>query len=265
MKKMKKCTKCGHEIETTETICNNCGHKFLNKKIKDAKKGKSVIGRYSFITGIISILFSLTELGVVFAIIGICLGVYVMFSKKELYYKTAIAGVLLSMFSIAVFSNYTTKNNDYEKDSNTNSSISKETEINNSTEKPTKKPKTDKQNKKEYIKSCMTYNYKDVLRKPDKYIGNRIREKVKISSVHEKGLLNDTKYYFANSKDEYDSWYGDEYVIFDNRSKQSPKLLEDDIIEVYGEIAEPEETVSLIVNSSEVFAIDMKYVKLISE
>lgn len=130
--------------------------------------------------------------------------------------------------------------------------------------KPTKKPKTKKEIKGDYIKSCKEYSYKKVLRNPDKYIGKKIKVKVKISSVHEKGLLTPTKYYFANSKGDY-GWYGDQYGIFDKRNAEKPKLLEDDIIEVYGEIAEPEETSSLIVNSQELFCIDMKYVKIISE
>lgn len=126
---------------------------------------------------------------------------------------------------------------------------------------PTVKPKSDRQ---DYIESCKEYKYKDVLRNPKKYIGKRVKVKVRISSVHDKSWLNPTKYYFAYSKSTY-GWYGNEYAIFDNRSKEKPKLLEDDIIIVYGEIAEPEDTISLIVNSSELFAIKMKYVKLIGE
>ena len=47
------------------------------------------------------------------------------------------------------------------------------------------------------------------------------------------------------------------------RDKEKPKILEEDIIEVYGEIAEPEQTKSLLMASSEVFSINMKYSKLI--
>lgn len=152
-----------------------------------------------------------------------------------------------------------------DKKENNESTEKKDEKTNKSTPKPTKKPKSKKEIKNEYIKSCKTYEYKKVLRKPDKYIGKRIKIKVKITSVHEKGLLTPTKYYFARSNDKYDMWIGDQYGIFDKRDAEKPKLLEDDIIEVYGEIAEPEETTSLIVNSQELFCIDMKYVKLISE
>ena len=233
--------------------------------------------------GLLALLLSCTPVGAPLAIFGFifsCVGL----SKKYYAHGTAVAGLTTSVIAIVIALIFVSNPDESNKDKK-DSYIAEETEtpkeeINNNkksddkkkakktptpTEKPTAKPNTEEHKKKEYIRSCITYNYKKVLRNPDEYIGKRIREKVKISSVHEKSWLNSTKYYFAWSNDEYDMWCGDQYVIMDERSKQSPKLLEDDIIEVYGEIAEPEETVSLITNSSEVFAIDMKYVKLISE
>lgn len=117
----------------------------------------------------------------------------------------------------------------------------------------------------EYKVSCTEYNYKDVLRNPDEYIGERVKVTVKVSSVHDKGLLNPVKYYFAYANDEYDMWLGDQYGVFDYREAENPKILDDDVITVYGEISEPQETKSLIVNSQEIFCIDMKYAELISE
>lgn len=117
----------------------------------------------------------------------------------------------------------------------------------------------------EYKASCEEYKYKDVLRNPEDYIGKRIKVTVKISSVHEASWLNDTKYYFAYSNDEHDWWLGDEYGVFDNRTEQNPKLLEDDIITVYGEISDPEYTTSLIISGSELLCINMKYIDFISE
>lgn len=116
----------------------------------------------------------------------------------------------------------------------------------------------------EYKASCEEYKYKDVLRNPDDYVGKRVKITVKISSVHEKTWLNSTKYYMAYSQSDY-GWYGDRYGVFDLREEQTLKLLEDDIITVYGEISDPEYTSSLIVNGSETFCIDMKYIDFISE
>lgn len=117
--------------------------------------------------------------------------------------------------------------------------------------------------KKDYIRKCKEYDYKKVLRNPSKYVGKKIKVRLKISQVHEESILNASKYYFAYSNDEYDMWIGNEYAIIDMRDKEKPKILEEDIIEVYGEIAEPEQTKSLLMASNEVFSINMKYSKLI--
>lgn len=123
----------------------------------------------------------------------------------------------------------------------------------------------EEESEEDYKASCQEYAYKTVLRNPEDYIGKRVKITVKISSVHKASLLNDEKYYFAYSNDEYDWWTGDRYGVFDRRKEQNPKLLEDDIITVYGEISDPEYTKSLIVSSSELFCIDMKYIDFISE
>lgn len=117
----------------------------------------------------------------------------------------------------------------------------------------------------EYKTSCAEYNYKDVLRNPDEYVGKRVKITAKVSSVHDKGLLNPVKYYFVYANDEYDMWLGDQYGVFEYREAEDPKILDDDVITVYGEISEPQETKSLIANSQEIFCIDMKYAELISE
>lgn len=123
---------------------------------------------------------------------------------------------------------------------------------------------TPEETEEEYKASCEEYKYKDVLRNPENYVGKRVKITVKISSVHEKSWLNSTKYYMAYSQSDY-GWYGDRYGVFDLREEQTLKLLEDDIITVYGEISDPEYTSSLIVNGSETFCIDMKYIDFISE
>ena len=119
----------------------------------------------------------------------------------------------------------------------------------------------------EYSEECKEYNYKDVLRNPSDYVGEKVKIEVEISSVHEESLFNAGKYYFAYSKENKDSnyYHGDMYGIFDNRYNTDLKLLEDDVIMVYGEIVESEYTKSFILSSDELFCIDMKFVELISE
>lgn len=122
-----------------------------------------------------------------------------------------------------------------------------------------------KETEEEYKASCSSdFKYKDVLRNPSDYVGKRIVIDVKVSSVHKEGVLTPVEYYFAWSNDEYDWWLGDQYGVF-NYTDGNLKILEDDIIRVWGEISEPKDTTSIIVNSEEVFCIDMKYVELIAE
>lgn len=116
----------------------------------------------------------------------------------------------------------------------------------------------------EYKAQCEEYNYKDVLRNPDDFIGKKVKVTVKVSSVHS-ASWSMPKYYFAYSNDEYDMWFGDLYGVFEYRDEDVVKILEDDIITVYGEIASPQETTSEIVNSEEIFCIDMKYADLLDE
>lgn len=97
---MKKCPKCGWEIARVATICPNCNYNFLEQQNK--KRNQSKLGICSIVIGVISLLFSSTELGVGLGIIGTVLAIYVLFSKKELYYGTAIAGVIISLFAIII-------------------------------------------------------------------------------------------------------------------------------------------------------------------
>lgn len=158
------------------------------------------------------------------------------------------------------------------ENSNKKEETKTETKKTNKTQTETKenkkkeqKPKTEL-TEKEYKKACKKYKYKDVLRNPEKYIGKKIVITVQINTVKEEGFLNPTKYYFAYSEGDYGLFYEDYYAIFDKRKDtEDPKLLSEDIIKVWGEISEPQETTSLIVNSEEVFCIDMKYVELIEE
>lgn len=121
------------------------------------------------------------------------------------------------------------------------------------------------ESEEDYKASCSSdYKYKDVLRNPENYIGQRIVLDVKVTSVHKEGILTPVEYFFARTNDEHDWWFGDAYGIF-NYTDGELKILSDDVIRVWGEISEPQDTQSIIVNSEERFCVDMKYVELISE
>lgn len=174
--------------------------------------------------------------------------------------------IIIVIIVLAIIGSNGTKSEEPNKDGEIKASesveggnLGKNTEV--ATEETVSEPE---ETEEEYKASCEEYKYKDVLRNPEDYVGKRIKITVKISTVHEASWLNDTKYYFAYSKGDY-GWHEDCYGVFDKRAEQNPKLLADDIITVYGEISDPEYTSSLIISSSELFCIDMKYIDFISE
>lgn len=184
-----------------------------------------------------------------------------------------IVVVVLAIFGAASGGN--DKKSDSQQASNSNTSTSnsapqsqntKDNEKESEAKEPTdiNEPETESISEEEYKELCGEYVYKDVLRNPENYVGEKIKITVKISTVHEAGFTNPTKYYFAYSESDY-GWYGDRYAVYDKRSEQDPKLLSDDVITVWGEIADPEQTSSLIVSSEELFVINMKYVEIVAE
>lgn len=289
--KAKNCPHCGYELSFSDKNTSDDGWVMVeNDNIakngnQNNKKGKSLT--LSFIAGLCAV-FLITSF------VGFIIGIYDLVknrndgkSHKGSYFAIILFTVVFLFGSCGGVSEESTTTNENPTQtevsiSDSSESIKKEdakedtkkekeektkkTKEPKPTEKPkpTKKPKTAKQIKQEYINSCKEYNYKKVLRNPKKYIGKRIKVRIQISSVHDKSFLNPTKYYFGNSESDY-GWYGNQYAVYDKRISKKLKLLESDIIEVYGEIIEPEETTSLIVNSTELFTIDMKYVKLIKE
>lgn len=116
----------------------------------------------------------------------------------------------------------------------------------------------------EYKAMCSTCNYKDLMRNPDEYVG----QKVKITCEVQQAIEDwGDKYYNVATKNEYDTYLGDNMIICDTRDNPDDlKILEDDIITVYGEFdGLKEETSALLGTESEYPRINMKYVELISE
>lgn len=132
--KMKECPKCGWIISELADFCPNCEYKFVQYKTsqKAKEKEKSKKGKYSLIIGILALLFSFTQLGIPLAVVGVILAFYVMFSKKELNYGSAIAGLILSLLAIGV--SYETIGNNGASENNNTARSPEKTEMSNMTE-----------------------------------------------------------------------------------------------------------------------------------
>ena len=255
------------------------------------KRKNSGLGIAGMILGIVSVLFACVFFGGLTSIVGLILSI-IAIAESNRKKGFSITGIILNSIALLIFIfliiviNNDSDEADLAKNTTeqtvidnsvttpvpaeTPEPISTETPTPSTTPSPTPTPEptlSPEEIEEEYKASCQEYKYKDVLRNPEDYIGQRIVIEIEISSVHSEDLITPIKYYFGYSKDEPDDtyYYGDRYAIFDFRQDKDLKLLEDDVIIVWGEISSPQETESWIVNSEEIFCIDMKYVELIGE
>lgn len=119
----------------------------------------------------------------------------------------------------------------------------------------------------EYKAKCVEIDYKDLCRYPEKYSHKRIKVKAKIQQVMDASLFNSSKTYRVQTDTSGYGWYlDDEYFVTDKRTSGTVKLLEDDVIVIYGEFSGMEKvTRALTWTTDEVPGIQMKYAELVKE
>lgn len=119
----------------------------------------------------------------------------------------------------------------------------------------------------EYKAKCVEVDYKDLCRYPERYSHKKIKIKAKIQQVMDSSLLNSSKTYRVQTDTSGYGWYlDDEYFVTDKRTSGSVKLLEDDVIVIYGEFSGMEKvTRALTWTTDEVPGIQMKYAELVKE
>lgn len=119
----------------------------------------------------------------------------------------------------------------------------------------------------DYKAECQTVNYKELCRYPEKYEGTKIVVKVKVSQIIDANFSGSEKAwrtYTDNSG--YGFYADDEYYMLDKRGGDAVKILEDDIITVYGEFTGLEKiTRALTSTTDELPRIEVKYADLVDE
>ena len=90
----------------------------------------------------------------------------------------------------------------------------------------------EKEEKKNFKDSCKSYTYKEIARNPDKYKGKNIKFTGKVIQVME-GMFNSVTLRIDMTKDEY-GYYDDTIYATYTYSEGENKILEDDIVTVYG-------------------------------
>lgn len=116
---------------------------------------------------------------------------------------------------------------------------STESTANTVTPEPTAEPQVEPEiTLAEIREQAQELNYKDVMRNPDNYLGQYFYVTVKISTVESGSLFSSyDKAYKSRTNDDYNLWIGDMIYLLDNRDTESEeyiKLLEDDIVKIYG-------------------------------
>lgn len=160
-----------------------------------------------------------------------------------------------------------------------NSNITQEsqeiaTQEETTTEPETEEPTTEEEttvagteSEDEFKSSCQEIGYKKLLRTPDDYAGQRIVITAEVQQVIEGGLFDDGKYYRVQTDNSGSGYYfDDEYFMYDNRVSDDMKILDGDVLKIYGEFTGLETMKRVITGSKdEVPAIKAYYIELISE
>lgn len=119
----------------------------------------------------------------------------------------------------------------------------------------------------DYKAECQTVDYKELCRYPEKYEGTKIVVKVKVSQIIDANFSGSEKAwrtYTDNSG--YGFYADDEYYMLDKRGGDAVKILDDDIINVYGEFTGLEKiTRALTSTTDELPRIEVKYADLVEE
>lgn len=130
------------------------------------------------------------------------------------------------------------------------------------------KGENSKPTKKEYKKSCKDFSFKDVSRNPDKYKGNLYKVTGEVIQVQESSANRDGEksvdLRINVTKNKYDYWEDTIYISYTLPSG-ADRILEDDIITVYGECNGSYTYKSIVGSSVTLPKITAKYIELKSE
>lgn len=116
-----------------------------------------------------------------------------------------------------------------------------------------------KERKEKYIAECQPFQYKEFFRYEEKYKGTKVNLVLEVAQVMDSGLRC-----YSYSGDSFST--GDEYIIFDDRVEKDMRILQDDVITVWGEYVGSVEMTRAINDVAEsIPAVSAKYISLMDE
>lgn len=119
----------------------------------------------------------------------------------------------------------------------------------------------------DYKAECQTVDYKELCRYPEKYEGTKVTLTVQVKQIIDANFSGSEKAWRAyTDNDGYKFYMDDEYYMLDKRGGDAVKILEDDVITVYGEFTGLEKiTRALTSTTDELPRIEVKYADLVEE
>lgn len=113
---------------------------------------------------------------------------------------------------------------------------------------------------KAFKDSCKTYKYKEIARNPDKYAGKNVKFTGEVMQVSE-GWFNSVTILLQVTKNEY-GWYEDTVYCNYTYKDGEDKILEDDIITIYGTCEGDTSYISVLGSSITIPEVNIKYLKI---
>ena len=115
-----------------------------------------------------------------------------------------------------------------------------------------------------YKAQCRQMDFKELFRYPDKYKGTKVMVKVRVAQIVSANFSGSRKAWRAYTDNSgYGFYADDEYYMLDKRGGDAVKILEDDIITVYGEFTGLEKITRVLTGTTdELPRIEVKYADL---
>lgn len=113
---------------------------------------------------------------------------------------------------------------------------------------------------KDFKAACQSFEYKELARNAADMKGTKIKLKAKVQQVVYESENGTSEYLIEVTKDEYDFW--DDGVYFRYELKDGERIIEDDIITVYGEITGEKSYTTVLGASITVPEVTGVYIKI---
>lgn len=111
-----------------------------------------------------------------------------------------------------------------------------------------------------YKSLCESYNYKSIARDPEKYKGKYAKFTGEVSQVLESGTRVVLR--VNVTRGEYDIWTDTMYVEYLKNSADESRILEDDIVTIYGQLDGIETYTAVLGNEISIPRIDAMYIDI---